>query len=166
MDVSLRTPTSTSSRHLVASVAVLRSNRRLAALALGLLTLVMAGCQKQDARVAVYPVNGKVTFKGEAPSGAFVAFHAAQPLPADTPTPTAKVQPDGSFSLTTFEGNDGAPSGEYAVTIQWSPIKKVGAEYKALPNVIPTKYADAASSPWKVSIRDTPNDLPALDITK
>ena len=38
--------------------------------------------------------------------------------------PFAKVGDDGTFALTTFNEGDGAPEGEYGVTIDWRPAGK------------------------------------------
>ena len=67
------------------------------------------------------PVKGQVFYKDSQPAaGALVVFH---PIPADSsPTavkPSGEVREDGSFSLTTYKPGDGAPAGEYAVTVIW-----------------------------------------------
>jgi hypothetical protein len=63
-----------------------------------------------------------VFFKKTQPAaGAFVVFHAQSPAVADAAAarPFAYVQEDGSFRLTTYAEGDGAPVGEYGVTIVW-----------------------------------------------
>lgn len=79
------------------------------------------GCEDQSRPNAV-PAGGKVMFQKSTPAeGAMVVFH---PTNYDTEKriggkPFATVEADGSFSLTTFEKGDGAPEGEYGVTIEW-----------------------------------------------
>lgn len=85
-----------------------------------LIPLLVTGCGRS--RPPVVPVTGKVTFKQTTPAhGALVVFH-----PVDHQTekliggkPVGRVQEDGSFMLTTYEEGDGAPEGEYGVTIDW-----------------------------------------------
>jgi hypothetical protein len=138
-------------------------------LGLGALTILStaAGCGGQTSnRIAVHPVEGKVEVSGEPAAGAFLVFHPTSAQP-DLPRPTAKVERDGSFRLTTFESADGAPAGEYAVTIEWRKlVKDVGGEVLAGPNVVPTAYARPDRTPWKAEISSGPNDLGTVRITK
>ena len=82
-------------------------------LAAALFALVAAsvGCSKeQDPRfLPVFPVKGKVTFKGKVPDGASLALHPKDPELAKNPKfipPRASVQPDGTFALTSYQSND------------------------------------------------------------
>jgi len=88
---------------------------------LALLPLIaLAGCG--GGKPPTQPVTGKVMFKKKTPAaGALVVFH-----PTDYAVekqlggkPFATVKDDGTFSMTSFEADDGAPEGEYGVTIQW-----------------------------------------------
>jgi hypothetical protein len=66
----------------------------------------------------VYPVRGQVVFEGCAVPGAQVVFHLVNP---DTKKLTraadALTDADGSFVLSTYQANDGAPAGEYKVCV-------------------------------------------------
>ena len=64
-----------------------------------------------------YPVSGKVTFNGEPVTQGTVTFY-----PADGRSAIGKIQPDGSYSLTTFETGDGALAGNHAVTIKATTV--------------------------------------------
>jgi hypothetical protein len=128
--------------------------------------VLAAGCSGGDGRVAVYPVQGKVTVGGEAPSGALVVLY---PVPGASKTdirPSARVGRDGSFKVTTYEADDGAPAGEYTATIQWNKLVKKGGDYAAGPDVIPAGYGSPDRSEWKVRVASAANDLPAVDIRK
>src|SRR5262249_42061318 len=67
----------------------------------------------------VFPVRGKVYFEGEPARGALVVFHPMNQSDLKTAKPRAVVEDDGSFALTTFVAKDGAPPGDYAVSIAW-----------------------------------------------
>jgi hypothetical protein len=75
----------------------------------------------------VVPAAGKVMFnKTTAPAGALVVFH-----PVDGALekriggkPFGKVKDNGTFALTTYAQGDGAPEGEYGVTIDWRGKKE------------------------------------------
>ena len=139
--------------------------------AFGALAVAAAcGCSEGDAdlKVPVFPVKGKVTFEGEPAAGAFVVFHPkTPPKPGDTPSsPRATVQPDGSFALTTASEGDGAPAGDYAVTVQWMKPVKQGKDVLPGPNVIPKAYTEPASTPLSASVRESENALEPFAITK
>ena len=73
--------------------------------------LLVAGCSGGDGRVPVYPVMGQVTVGGEVPEAALVVLYPAQGGGENELRPSAKVNQDGSFTLTTYEADDGAPAG-------------------------------------------------------
>jgi hypothetical protein len=84
--------------------------------------LLAAGCG--DGRPPVYPAGGKVTVKGEPAAGALVVFHPRDPGRENDPKPVATVRDDGTFTLTTFAAEDGAPAGEYGITVVWNQKAK------------------------------------------
>src|SRR5947209_451117 len=70
-------------------------------------------------RTSLYPVRGEVFVKGRPAEGALVVFH---PVAAHDPAagrPRGIVAADGSFQLSTYTKADGAPPGDYIVTINW-----------------------------------------------
>src|SRR6516162_2916123 len=82
--------------------------------------LLVSGCGQ--GRKTVYPVYGKVLTAGEKPAeGALVVFHPLGAATTESTKPLAYVKNDGSFALTTYTQADGAPEGEYAITIEWRP---------------------------------------------
>ncbi|MDR3619651.1 MAG: hypothetical protein P4L85_09895 [Paludisphaera borealis] len=128
-----------------------------------------AGCSEgSGSKVPVFPVKGSVKFEGEPAAGAFVVFHPTAPAKSgeETPRSTAQVQPDGTFELTTLSQADGAPAGDYAVTIRWTKLIKQGNDTAAGPNVIPPIYDKPETTPWKVTVKDAPNQLDPYTITK
>lgn len=132
----------------------------------------LAGCSDADAdgaaKVPVFPVKGTVRFEGQPAAGAFVVFHRRSPVKPgeETPRPTGKVAPDGTFELTTKSQADGAPAGDYAVTVQWTRLIKQGGDTVAGPNVIPAIYSKPETTPLKVVVKDAPNQLDPFEITK
>jgi hypothetical protein len=128
-----------------------------------------AGCSEgSGSKVPVFPVKGTVQFEGEPAAGAFVVFHPKAPAKPgeETPRSTAQVQPDGTFELTTASQADGAPVGEYAVTVQWTKPIKQGNDTVAGPNVIPPVYGKPDTTPLKATVKDAPNQLDPFTITK
>lgn len=89
---------------------------------------LLAGCGKSEpGEKPVFPVSGSVFVDGKPAKGAVVMFH---PLPItqgrfDIVRSRGTVGDDGTFKLSTYKNDDGAPEGEYAVTVYW-PGKRQG----------------------------------------
>jgi hypothetical protein len=93
---------------------------RFAPVAVALLCLALVGCE--PGKPPAVPAGGKVTFKKSTPPvGALVVFHPTDPAAEKTigGKPFGKVGEDGTFKLTSYAEGDGAPEGEYGVTIDW-----------------------------------------------
>lgn len=85
---------------------------------LAMMAVSCCSCSKLSRR-ACYPVDGQVLFQGKPATGAIVFFH---PTETHDPKdeffePTGVVEADGRFRLTTYETEEGAPAGEYLVTV-------------------------------------------------
>ena len=122
------------------------------------------GCGKAETQcVSTVPAIGTITFKGQPIPGAFVTLHPKTPA-ENVPTPRASVGRDGTFEVTTFKGGDGAPEGEYVVTVQWyKPIKK-GSDILSGPNVIPPKYSQPKTSDIVVRIAAGQSELKPIKL--
>ncbi|VTS01927.1 hypothetical protein [Tuwongella immobilis] len=89
-----------------------------------ILAVVMIGCSNGPTRPDVIPVKGKVVYQQSTiPAGALVVFHPTSPDVEKQigGKPFATVKDDGTFALTTYANEDGAPEGEYGVTVDWRP---------------------------------------------
>jgi hypothetical protein len=134
------------------------------ALATALLAVAVVGCGKAaPERVATHPAKGTITFKGQPTPGAFVTLHPKTPL-ENVPAPRANVGKDGSFEVTTFNGGDGAPEGDYIVTVQWYKPVKNGNDVVAGPNVIPPKYGKPQTSSVVIHIAACENQLQPIKL--
>jgi hypothetical protein len=68
----------------------------------------------------VVSVTGSVTVNGKPAAGAFVLFiPKAEAAGSKDPRPRGTVADDGTFKLSTYGEDDGAPPGEYWVAITW-----------------------------------------------
>src|SRR5215471_17620929 len=130
-------------------IAVFR--RALGAALISALSLTAAGCGSSAAdQLPVFPTTGKVSFKGQVPSGAIVALHPKGNLKGpngEVVVPHAHVQPDGSYSLSSYTASDGAPAGDYAVTLEWHKVVKTAkGEPDLSPNLLPPQYSKPTTS--------------------
>jgi hypothetical protein len=126
---------------------------------------LITGCGRSDAnRVPVHPTTGAIQFRGTPVSGAFVSLHPKLGAGTSAPSPRATVGPDGRFALSTYEGQDGAPEGDYVLTVQWYKPIRQGNELVGGPNVLPRKYASAKTSDLIVKIAAGENCLTPIQI--
>lgn len=88
----------------------------------------MVGCDGPPKFAPAIPVKGEVFFKKTTPAdGAFIVFQPKSPELMKSMggrAPSAHVREDGSYELTTYMDKDGAPEGEYNVTIVWEKAPK------------------------------------------
>lgn len=87
-----------------------------------LLAIACGGCGQPARETAtVFPVAGCFTVNGKPAAGALVSFIPQTP-PAEgrRAIPSqARADDNGAFKLTTFHTADGAPEGDYKVTVYW-----------------------------------------------
>lgn len=151
---------------LSSSIAARPSTPRRAALvALATLTLAAVGCggKAEAERVPVYPVEGTVTLKGQPMPGAFIVLHPKTPNDK-APAPRAEITKEGALRVSTYDAGDGAPEGEYVLTIQWNKLVKNGADVVAGPNVVPAKYSKPETSGIVVQVAAGPNSLQPIKL--
>lgn len=117
-----------------------RPRRWLGATAiLGLTLLSLAGCGGPDtAARPLYPVKGKVLL----PDGKPLTTGRVEFLPVAGGMPVAgNVGADGSFSLKTGDGREGAPAGEYKVRLEPTTLAtNKSGKPASLP--FPARYSD------------------------
>ncbi|MGE0755692.1 MAG: hypothetical protein AB7O38_01665 [Pirellulaceae bacterium] len=122
--------------------------------------IVAAGCGSTGDHPPTAPVHGKVSYKGQPLKGGTVSF---QPQGQPGNPALGDIQPDGTYSLTTYEKDDGAVLGKHAVTVTVFPGQG-GAEEMGLPGTeamakspIPTKYSDVSTSGLSFEVKDETN---------
>jgi hypothetical protein len=157
---------------LVDRVEVVETRRcRRSALAISALVTVLglsflAGCGKAEGRrLPVFPARGQVQFEGRPTPGAWVFLH---PVRADPRTPRARgeVNEDGTFALTTYHADDGAPAGEYTVTVEWRRVVGRGEDVQIGPNLLPPKYANVNTSGLVVCVAKGANQFPPFQLRR
>jgi hypothetical protein len=126
------------------------------------LCFLLSSCKSNtpiERQKPVHPVRGQVFVGGKPAVGAFVLFIPALEAPdAPDPRPRATVKEDGSFVLSTYGEEDGAPAGDYLVTVTWSPN---GSDDE---DKLGSRYNDRAKTPLKVTVKEGSNELPAFKL--
>ena len=78
--------------------------------------------------------------------------------------PSAVVQADGTFRLSTFKQFDGAPPGDYRVCVTWlSDAMKQDGENVG-PDRLQNRYRDPDKSPLLVNVQERANVLATLEL--
>jgi hypothetical protein len=134
----------------------------------GLLAVTAAGCGGRGDRLPVYRAGGAVTVGGRPAAGVLVLLHPADGTPAAAARviPSATTGGDGAFQLTSFDQGDGAPAGDYAVTLAWyqgDPRAGSGKRRPAVGGIKPDRFKGTFSDPkrpaWRVTIVNGDNAL-------
>ena len=115
---------------------------------LGLALLLLAGCGSSMGQI-----DGKVVWQDGSPAkelaGSQVVFESAE-LKVSA---RGVIGPDGTFKLGTRTREDGAPVGDYEVTVI-EHRRNANAEGTALvPAVLPPKYADLKTSGLTATVK-------------
>jgi hypothetical protein len=141
---------------------------RFAAVLIASASLVLSpACSRPGSgRVPTHPVKGSITYQGNSLGGALVVLHPKGDTNANVPTATAQVKADGSFSLSTYDAGDGAPAGDYVVTVQWYKPVRMQEEVVPGPNQLPRKYSDPSTSDLVVHVAEGSNDLPPITLRR
>lgn len=104
-----------------------------------------------------FPVAGKLLLNGQPVAGAVVSFYVPNPeTKGFTYVCDGLTDESGRFAMSTYTKFDGAPAGEFAVT-----VVKTGKGYRESggKNQLPEDYATAVETPLKVTIKDGSNDV-------
>jgi hypothetical protein len=130
--------------------------------AVAALALCAVSCSNSN----LYPVSGKVSYKGQAAAGATVFFYRRGADRMNEHMIMGIVQDDGSFELVCGSLGKGAPPGEYDVLIEWNRVTR---QSKGRPQHGPDKlkgrYADPKQPRLHAIIHATRNQLAPFDLT-
>ena len=123
----------------------------------------LASCRRAD-HEPVYPVTGKVFYKGKPAEWARVTLFSLSDRDSKKPRPGAQVGSNGEFRLSTYVSYDGAPAGRYAVTIVYpSPTQKENDENVG-PDLLQGRYADPKTTPLRAEVKEGENRLEPFDL--
>jgi len=136
--------------------------------------LIPQSCAKkisEEGWLPTYETAGQVTVNGVPAKGAIVRFYPVSPqADANSPVvPAGVVQEDGTFQLTSYKSNDGAPEGEYHVTLIWPDPKLLSPQLSTSedpPDRLKNRFAKPERSTIKVRIAAGENHLEPIVLEK
>jgi len=124
--------------------------------------LMGSGCSANTPHVV--PVTGKVSYNGKPlNNGTIMLIPDGEGFGA-----TGIIQPDGTFTLTSFKKGDGAAPGNYKVTVEVFPDEAETGVAVGLPGAefgegqkppVPVKYSSSATTPLRAIVNDGETEL-------
>ncbi len=114
--------------------------------------------------IPCYPVSGVVLIDDKPLAEAEVVFHPLTELERKFPKPIAQTDAEGRFRLTTSQPRDGAPAGDYLITVEFREQRLAGEELvRDGVNLLPPRYASPTESGLRFSVTTSPsNEVPPL----
>jgi hypothetical protein len=165
---------------------------RVAVIAMLALAATHASCGRGEGP-ALYPVDGTVKYKGAPASGAYVVLLRDAPAAPGAPAageepPSAMVEEDGSFTVSSGDKGNGALAGTYKVMITWrtgvgadaakaqeeSEKKKRGARARITradkhamlaPDRLKGRYSQPEKPLLTAEVKPETNHLPPFELT-
>ncbi len=121
------------------------------------LLVLPVGCRRQPTE-PVHPVHGTATYRGVPMWNARISFVPTGDLKARR-VAAGVVDEQGNFQLTTYKHCDGAPAGEYVVTIYWPGPDSQREDEGTPPDLLGGAYAARDTSPLRATVGKHPNEI-------
>jgi hypothetical protein len=141
---------------------------RWAAVAIGLFCVAAASsCSKVPViknKLPVFPVKGSVVMDGKPLAGAEVIYYPARAgfaKEAAQNQPQAHTDTDGNYVLSTYADHDGAPAGDYRVTVRWRGEGMVRDDDR---NLLPKVYSDKKITKLRAKVEEGENTIPPFEL--
>jgi hypothetical protein len=138
------------------------TTRKLFLMSLGLLAVGLSSCSSGD-RKPTFGASGKVLYENKPVANATVVLHPVGEAGPDVVKPRGTTKEDGTFTLTTYDGNDGAPAGEYQVTVE---LWLAGRPDEGPTSRLPAKYARPETSGLTTKVEAGPTELKPIALKR
>lgn len=113
------------------------------------------GCGSSESHTAI--VRGKITAGGKPVPNGSILF-----IPASGTAASGEIQPDGTYTLTTFKEGDGAVPGKFQVIVvaMEDDSNALPEDRKLFPTtLVPIKYTSIATTDLKAVVEDKENTI-------
>ncbi len=141
--------------------------RFIASIGLSCLLFGCFGCGPDDGRVEVFPVHGQVLVNGRPAEGARIVFYpTAEPVPGQkVPTPSATTDANGEYQLDSYEAEDGAPAGDFKVTVVWpEPPPPNASGIFDLKDQLSGRYSNSDTTPLSATVEDGGGEIAPFEL--
>lgn len=120
--------------------------------------LCVVGCRERPPLSSLQPVRGRVTANGLPAAQVQLCFH---PLDGMGRIAVGTTDAHGDYRLTTWQANDGALAGTYAVTIVWPnmSIPKDECVEVTSHDRLNGQYGDATKTTLRATLVTGPNEV-------
>lgn len=137
-------------------------------------SLISVGCQREKyPRVAVVPAEVRVLYRGKPAVGAQVVLVPVNDDSPDGIKPRGRAIDDGTVKFGTYAHSDGAPPGEYRVSIRWANQTRSkdddgedappGPPGGVQPDRLRERYSDPKTSGLKVQV-EPGKPIPSIEL--
>lgn len=120
--------------------------------------LISAGCGGPK-RKPVFTTEGKVLLANGSPAVNVTVFLHPPSSEQDPVRPLGVTDENGVFKLTTYDANDGAPAGEYVVTLMYEPLDSPLFRKKVKKVEIPPDFIKPETSPIRAKVEARPGNV-------
>jgi len=144
---------------------------KMTATLVALLALAVVGCSDGDPQMI--PIRGEVIYKGAPLADGMVVYLPNGGLEAQQAS--GRIQPDGSFELTTSKKGDGVRIGEYNIVVQaysgstermlTREETEAGVRSSEPKLIIPQRYIDPAKSGLHDTVNSEHSGFKRLELT-
>jgi hypothetical protein len=130
----------------------------------------VAGCRSDDGKVKLYPAHGKISVKGQPAEGAKVTFYSTSTTAVGTdgmklPPSSGTTDASGVFHLETYKPDDGAPAGDYKVTVTWPEAPPPNAQgIFNQKDRLQGRYADLKTSQLTAKIEEGGGEIQTFEL--
>jgi hypothetical protein len=119
----------------------------------------------------VTPAAGKILWRGKPVAGAHLLLVPLSPEDKEAIRPQGITREDGTFKLTTYTPEDGAPAGEYAVSLTWKGPQRLAKDEDGGPlmaggssDYFKGRYRDPQKSGLRVKIEPGSSELSPINL--
>ena len=140
---------------------------KLPSLLVGVVALAaLAGCGESIPSLPqqkVYPVTGKVTFRGKPTEGIRVTFVATVPIDERYFNSEPFTAADGTFRCTTYKEGDGLPAGVYNVWLTWP--EQPNEDQRSMEfDRLGSRYNNPNAPAYRITVKEGDNPPLSFDL--
>lgn len=136
---------------------------KVLALSFVMFACLCTGCG-ENWQAKTYPASGTVIVNGTPAGGAVVKLYPVSGKVDDRNSrPWAITDSNGAFQLKTYQAGDGAPLGEYDITVTW-PVDLNDMQL-AMVDQLDKQFSTPQKSQWKATIAEGDNVIAPIEIS-